>query len=243
MTGMSEHDLLQIEALGFSLPKNRISFLDFLRQHLPGLRLKDFVNDIDDKLSPLTSATLLKEINFFEKAPQTLMIQYFSEDESDEKTGLGFARTFIKYPSELVVDHDFFRLPEQHRRQGKGRALISTCLKYYQECGVARIRLETGLEDGGLVWAKLFFTATEKSEVETILENARLSLTMTQYPAVKNVYDVYYKRSPEGRDFPMSLWSRLPGMEQILRKSRWHGELNLADQKVLTKFNLLNENA
>ena len=100
--------------------------------------------------------------------------------------------------------------------------------------------MDSGLENGGLVWAKLFFTATKKSEVEMILEDARLSLTTAQYLAVKNVYDVYYKRLPDGRDFPMSLWSRLPGMDLILQKSRWHGELDLADPKVLTKFNLLN---
>ena len=168
------------------------------------------------------------------------MLQYFSEDENDEKTGLGFARTFIKYPSELVVDHDFFRLPEQHRGQGKGKAMIFGCLKHYLECGASRVRVDTALENGGLVWAKLFFTATEKREVETILEDARLSLTTAQYPAVRNVYEVYYKRLPEGRDFPMSLWSRLPGMDIILQRSRWHGELDLSDPKVLTKFNLLN---
>jgi len=240
MTPVNKNDLLQIEALGFSIPGNRGGFLDFLRQHLPDLRLKDFVSEIDSQLSQLTSATLFKELDFFEKEPPTLMLQYFSEDENDEKTGLGFARTFIKYPSELVVDHDFFRLPERYRRQGKGKALILTCLKYYLECGVSRVRVDAGLENGGLVWAKLFFAATDKSEIEVILEDARLSLTTVQYLAVKNVYDVYYNILSEGRDFPMALWSRLPGMGTILQKSHWHGELDLTDQKVLTKFNLLN---
>src|SRR5450631_3162534 len=123
MAMVTENDLLQIEALGFSLPGERVAFLDFLGQYLPGLRLKDFVREIDSHLSPLTSSTLFKELDFFENEPQTLMLQYFSEDENDEKNGLAFARTFIKYPSELVVDHDFFRLPEQHRGQGKGKAL------------------------------------------------------------------------------------------------------------------------
>jgi len=191
MTPVNENDLLQIEALGFSLPGDSVAFLAFLRKYLPDLRLKDFVGEIDNQLSPLTSTALCKELYFFEKEPPMLMLQYFSEDENDEKTGVGFARTFIKYPSELVVDHDFFRLPERYRRQGKGKALILTCLKYYLECGVSRVRVDTGLEDGGLVWAKLFFTATEKKEVETILENTRLSLTSAQYLAVKNVYAVY----------------------------------------------------
>jgi len=236
-------DLRKVEALGFSVSGEQTTFLEFLGQHLPGLRLADFVEAIDNFLAPLTQSKLTKELHFFDQHPPMLMLQYETASETDKQKYLGLSRAFIRYPAELVVDHDFIQLPEEHRGKGKGKAIITACLNYYLECGVSRVRIYTGLEHGGLVWAKLFFAATDKKEVEAILEDAQASLTSGQYQAVQKIYELYYKKDPNGRKFPMLLWSRLPGMGRILQRNRWHGELDLTDRKTLANFNLFKDDA
>ena len=85
MTPVNENDLLQIEALGFSLPGDSVAFLAFLRKYLPDLRLKDFVGEIDNQLSPPTSTALCKELYFFEKEPPMLMLQYFRRTKTTKR--------------------------------------------------------------------------------------------------------------------------------------------------------------
>jgi len=101
--------------------------------------------------------------------------------------------------------------------------LLNLSLQQYLHLSVDEILLEAALADGGYVWAKAFFMVTVPSEVKAILDEAEKCLTPGQFKFVKRVFDNYYSLDPEGKAFPMVKWSRLAGMDTILRKSRCHG--------------------
>jgi hypothetical protein len=145
-------------------------------------------------------------------------------------------KAFIRYPDELVADHDFFRIPLAKRHQGIGKQMLNISLQQYLRLGVDKIRLTAGLANGGYVWAKAFFAATVPAEVKTILDLAEKKLPPLQFKFVKRIYDNYYNNYPGGKDFPMVKWSNLPGMDVILSEREWHGKLDLNNPDVLTKF-------
>lgn len=229
-------DITEIEAIGFNITFDKTPLKDFLLNYFPGIDLKEYLKGINELLSPLTHASIEKELAYFEEPPPMLIIQFYSQDEGDEQKGLALSRTFIRRDDELIVEHDFFRLPVIARQKGIGKKMLNLSLQQYLHLGVDKIVLEAALDDGGYVWAKAFFTATDPAEVKAILDEAEKSLTAGQFKFVKRVYDNYYSHSPNGKAFPMVKWSRLGGMETILRKSRWHGEIDLNNSELLAKF-------
>ena len=92
------------------------------------------------------------------------------------------------------------------------------------------------LEDGGLVWAKLYFMATDVNDVNIILAAARAQLPPKQFAIVERIYNNYYSKHPDGQSFPMIKWAELPFMEAILRKSTWNGTVDLANPQEFSNF-------
>jgi hypothetical protein len=233
---VTNEEIAEIEALGFAITSGKTPLTKVLQEYFPGFQLGEYLKSIDDLLSPLTEVKIEKELVYFEGDAPMLLLQYFSEDEADDETGLGLSRAFIHYPDELVVDHDFFRIPLVARQQGIGKQMLNISLQQYLRLGVDKIRLRAGLANGSYVWAKAFFSATKPLEVKTILNLAEKKLTPAQFKFVKRVYDNYYDNHPDGKTFPMVKWSDLPGMDVILSESEWHGELDLNNSAILTKF-------
>lgn len=233
---ITDEEINQVEGLGFEITSGTKSLKDFLNDSFPGLQLFRFLKEIDDLLSPLTSKPIQREVGYFETKPETIIIQYYAEDHNDEVNGLALSRTLIKYNDELIAEHDFFVLPLSARKQGIGKKVLNYGLQQYLRLGVDKIRVYAALEDGGYVWAKASFTATEQSEVKIILDKAATELKPEQYKFVKRIYDNYYDKNPGGKAFPIVKWSALPGMESVLRKSKWSGEIDLNNTELLTKF-------
>lgn len=233
---VTAEDIAEVEAMGFNITSDKTPLKDFLLNYFPGINLKEYLKGIDELLTPLTQASIEKELAYFEEPPPMVIIQFYSQDEGDDQTGLALSRTLIRRDDELIAEHDFFRIPAAARQQGVGKKMLELSLQQYLRLGVDKIVLEAALADGGYVWAKAFFTATDPTEVKVILDEAEKSLTPGQFKFVKRVYDNYYSLYPDGKAFPMVKWSRLGGMETILRKSRWHGEIDLNNSELLAKF-------
>jgi hypothetical protein len=154
----------------------------------------------------------------------------------DPNTGLALSRTLVKDATGKVAIHDFFRIPLAFRKGGHGRAILDYGLQQYLNIGVDVIKVHAALADGGFVWARAHFTAVDKKEVALILASAKLSLQGDVFKKVKEIYDNYYTNEPQGKAFPINKWSHIPEMETVLRKSHWHGEIDLNNQELLTKF-------
>ncbi|WP_158288401.1 GNAT family N-acetyltransferase [Mucilaginibacter psychrotolerans] len=233
---MTAEDIAEVEAIGFNITSGKKPLKDFLLAYFPGFDLREYLKEIGELLTPLTQAKIEKELAYFEEPPPMIIVQFYSEDEGDDETGLALSRAFIRHDDELIAEHDFFRIPETARGQGIGKKMLNLSLQQYLRLGVDKIVLEAALADGSYVWAKAFFTATVPTEVKMILDEAEKCLSPAQFKFVKRVYDNYYSKYPNGKAFPMVKWSRLEGMETILRKSRWHGEIDLNNSELLAKF-------
>jgi len=120
----SAEEVTQIEALGFSITAGSISLTDFINNYFPGLHLLPYLEDIDSLLSPLALPLITKCLYYFEKEPQMLIVQYLSANHDDEKNGLALSRAFVKKQDELIVEHDYFRIPLAGRNQGAGKSLL-----------------------------------------------------------------------------------------------------------------------
>jgi hypothetical protein len=150
--------------------------------------------------------------------------------------GLVFARTFMRDPAGIIiVNHDYFRLPESARGQNKGKEVLGTCFDQYMNIGVSKITVHAALQDGGYVWARAGFRAIHKIEVEVILKEAENRLPQDEYNIAKVWYDDHYNNF-SNLPFNISDWAGLPFMETILRGSHWHGEIDLTNPAELRNF-------
>jgi hypothetical protein len=227
------------KALGYVIhaPGVKFTLIDFIKNHFPGLELLKFLKEIDDMLKPMSTKKLTKVISYNETDPFELVIQYFSEDSDDPDDGLALSRTLIKGASGKVAIHDFFRIPLAFRKGGYGKAILSYGLQQYLNIGVDLIKVHAALADGGFVWARAHFVAVDKKEVALILASAKLRLQKEVFSQVKRIFDNYYSAEPQGKAFPINKWSHIPEMESILRSSDWHGEIDLNNSELLSKFN------
>ncbi|GGB19958.1 hypothetical protein [Puia dinghuensis] len=224
-----------IEALGFVFSGSSMPVDDFLNTHFPNLDLFAAVKSIDTILSPATSATKYKRI-ILEDNPLKVEIQFFSEDYGNEDTGLVLVRTFTLDSAGPVVSHEFFRLPRMARRKGISKKILTALFQQYVNMGVKKILVFAALEDGGYVWATQYFMAVDPMEVEKILARAQVELPQAQYILAKRVFDNYYAKNIGGQAFPMYKWAELSFMEPILRKSAWHGAVDLTNPVEFSNF-------
>jgi len=233
---ITNEEIERIKALGFETTGSTVPFVEFLNEYFPGFRIGEYLAALENLLGSLTQVRITKELSFHESPPPMLIIQYYSGDCEDDQTGLAFSQAFTRHGNEIVAELDYLRIPESARKKGLSKKVLNLNLQQYEAMGVAKIKLEAALSNGGLVWAKAFFSATEPEEVKTILIKAENKLTAEQFKFVERVYDNYYNQNPDGKAFPMNKWSQLAGMDQILQGSRWHGELDLNNSDILTKF-------
>ena len=234
---VTREEIAAVEKSGFHITAGKVPCHKFINDHFAGLHLKTYLQEIDDLIVPLSEANLEKEFSYFDQyPPPMIIIQYCSNDHANDKTGLALSLTFIRQNDQIIADIDFLRLPLSARGKGIAKQFLKLSMEQYEYLGVNKIRLEAALENGGLFWAKAFFVATEQNEVKAILDRAEHALPKTQFGFVKRIYDNYYFSHPNGKAFPMSKWSQIPGMDKVLTGSYWHGELDLNNSDLLAKF-------
>ncbi len=150
---------------------------------------------------------------------------------------LWFKRHFYwNSAKEIEVFHEYFKLPEKFQGQGIIKPIFQNSLQQYVNMNLKRILLEAGLSKGGYVWATYGFVAVNRFEIDVILEKAEKRLDSQVYEDVKYIYDFYYDKEPQGKEFPIFLWSRLPGMKEVLYGAEWDGALNFSDSTQFTRF-------
>ena len=230
-------EIKKIKALGFKVEHAESKYpADFVNEYFPGLDFFKFLSELHSLLKPIAEGNLEQTVNMSDAAPPMLLIVLYGTDFNDDDRDLVFERTFIRYPEQLVVEHDYFSLPLDARMQGLSKKVTACCLKQYLNMGVDKIRVHATLEDGRLIWAKFGFKAVKKAEVTAILISAKRNLNDQQFSIIERFYNAYYENEPEGAAFPMEDWGRLVFMEGTLRGSDWYGELDLTDQKELLNF-------
>lgn len=218
------------------IPDDEAALIAVLNDHFPGLRLDELLDGYESLLSPFSTLPEDKQIRFFGQPAPWLRVQYYSSNFPDEDKGLVLARIFRYENEKLIVEHEYFVLPETARGQNIGKKLLAMSLVQYERMGVKEIRVFAGLSDGGLVWAKVGFKATDKAEIDRMLKLAESNLPKEQYEDVRAIYDLYYTTEPEGTAFPVKDWALLGFMDDILKQIDWHGRIDLTNENELSNF-------
>jgi len=209
---------------------------DFINRHFPNFDLFKLLEDINTILTPFWSTSIEKTVYLKDSQPPEIIIAFLTYDYSYESTGLVLVRTFTWEQDHLIVKHDFFRIPVKFRRLGIAKNVFKVFLQQYVNMGVQKIKVLASLADGGYVWALNYFTATNKREVEVILESAQTRLSPSEYGDVEQIFNNYYTNNPHGTAFPIQKWAELPFMVDILRGSSWNGAIDLNNSEQFSNF-------
>lgn len=225
-----------IKLIGFGITANIAeSEDDFLNKYFPNCDLFSLLQQIDNLLTPYCKSQIEKSVHLSAGPPPKVGILFSTDDYHDELMGLVLLRTFT-WANELIVKHDFFRLPFDCRGKGIAKRLFRSFIQQYVNMGVKKIRVFAALADGGYVWAKNFFTADNKAEMEEILNKSRQHLNSEQFKFVERIYDNYYIKDPVGKAFPIQKWAELPFMKDVLRGSEWEGTIDLSNSEQFSNF-------
>ena len=233
---ISAKQVQKVIALNYTIePDDQAALTRLINRQFANFEIDKLLTEFESLLAPWSTPPELKEIRFFEQPPW-LRIQYYSANYLDENDGLVLARIFRYDNDQLIVEHEYFVLPENARGKMVGKKLLAASFEQYERMGVKEIRVFAGLSDGGLVWAKVGFKATSRSEMDMILKIAQLSLSTEQFEDVQAIYDLYYTIEPDGTAFPIKDWALLGFMDNILKQVDWHGRIDLTNDKELSNF-------
>jgi GNAT superfamily N-acetyltransferase len=234
---ISDAEIAEIKAMGFSFEGAPDPPARFISTNFPNFDLLTLLQEVDRHLGSTTNEPIQKKVFLKVGAGlPDLQIQYNSEDYNDENLGLAFMRKLAWEDGGLMATHQYFRIPKLFRNKGIAKEILRALLQQYVNMGVKKILLRASLEDGGLVWAKLHFLGTDKSDVDQILGVAKATLSPKELQFVEKIYVNYYSQYPDGQSFPMYKWAELAFMESILRKSAWNGAVDLTNPQEFTKF-------
>ena len=228
-------DVDEIIGLGYSIVGARhLSLAGFIQHHLPGFDLLKLLKVVEQFFTP-TSKTSIHKVIAVDSSNKSLEITY-KNTYTGEDDALLFVRRFIIVQNEVHIYHDYCIIPKKHRNRGLVKPVFQESLRQYQNMQASKILVHAALSGGGYVWAKHGFVATDKIEVDYILEQAHLQLSETEFSDVEVIYNGYYKAHPNGTRFPMLLWAAMDCMKSVLLKSNWNGELDLTNPKELSNF-------
>ncbi len=159
-------EIAEIKTLGFEFHGITALQEDLINANFPNCNLLLFLKQINDIFSPLCHTATNKFIHLNNSTPPEIEIQYFTNDYDDEINGLALSRIFFWQNGELVVKHDYFRLPESSRGKGIAKQIFRSCLQQYINMDVKKILVHAALKDGGYAWARNYFAVTNQSEIK-----------------------------------------------------------------------------
>lgn len=232
---LTSAEIAEIESLGFQFLGISAFQENFINENFPNCNLFLLLKQINNIFSPLCNVPVTKLIYLNNSTPE-IKIQFFTDDYEDEIHGLAFSRIFCWKGEDLVVKHDYFRLPQSNRGKGIAKLIFRVCIQQYVNMNINKILVQACLKDGGYTWARNFFTANNQDEMKQILDNAQSKLTTFQFQAIEKIYRNYYSKNPAGIAFPIVKWAELPFMKEILRGSSWHGMIDLDNHEQFTNF-------
>lgn len=205
-----------------------------MRKEFANFDLVKLLEVIEAVLTPVTKFTISRTI-YYQDVPPKLRVEY-QNTATNEEDDLVFDREFINTSKGIEIIHHYCIVPKDEQGKGLIKTVFQASLQEYVNMGAIKIYVHAGLTGGGHVWARHGFVAVNQSEVKTILDAAKGKLSRTDFGIVKSVYDKYYKDFPDGRAFPMLIWSKIDAMKEVLRGSDWHGELDLKNSEQFSNF-------
>ncbi|QJD98236.1 hypothetical protein HH214_21325 [Mucilaginibacter robiniae] len=227
---------LLMEIPGFVVKvENGLDVKAFLEKNFPGFNPTEVSAQADALLGPMAITAITRKWTLTDPPPH-INFYFGSKDAFVEKTGVCLSRTFRCTEQGVVVHHDYFTIPEQHRHQGTGIKILKSWFDLYVAMNIRKILVHATLEDGGYVWARVGFKATRRDEVDKILARAKRELTTERFSVIQGYYDDHYNNFVD-QPFPLEYWARISYMKSVLKASSWHGQIDLTNESEMTNFN------
>lgn len=229
-------DTKKIIDLGYAIrTSDPVPLAAFMNKEFINFNLVSLLNELELSLTPTTNLKITRQI-CYSINPPTLEISFGNEYATDDEA-LIFDRKFWKSHAVINVDHNMCVLPLNFQGKGVLKKVFQNSLQQYINMDAKIIHIYAGLNGGGYVWARHGFVANNKAEVETILNDAKMRLSATDFKPVEHIFNTYYAKSPNGISFPMRLWAMLDTMKPILMGAHWQGHVNLDNSTQLRNFN------
>lgn len=233
---LSSADIAIIRSLGYSILSESTAPESFINTYFANLDLSTLLTKIDAILRPYYKRNFRKELHLRDGIPSELLILIYSNDDGEPDNDLALYRRFTFESPDLVVWHEFFRLPKEARGLGTSKLVSHALLQQYVNMGVKKVRIHAALSDGGYVWARSYFTADNKTEVDRILRKAQSRLDSKEFAIAERIHNNYYTKYPDGKAFPMNKWAELAFMKNVLRGSQWYGTIDLKNPEQFNNF-------
>jgi Phage Mu protein F like protein len=96
----------------------------------------------------------------------------------------------------LVVEHSHFEIPNAFQQGGNGKAMMRASLALYDELGIERVEVSTGLTQGGYVWARYGFAAENSERMRERIKGAARSRRDFDEDDVDLIEDAVDQASP-----------------------------------------------
>lgn len=232
---LTDQEFEDVKILGFKVSTTITDIPGFVNMNFPNLDLLKWAKECQELLEHLATKPVEKGL-YFREPPPTFELEILSEDWSDKINGLAYSRKFVLEKGDIAVFHNYLTIPLKDRKKGIAKKVLRASTQQYLNTDVKKLKVRASLEDGGLVWTKWFFTADYKSDMDVILQKAKLVLSRPQYEAVERIFDNYYTKNPSGTAFPIEKWAELPFMEVILRGSEWTGTVDFMNSDQFSNF-------
>lgn len=244
-----ESDFDLIESIGFSVvPKSAQNFSSLINVNYTNFNLARLLKEIDMLLIGTTDEDKVKSVTINVDLDNDLTFYYCDKKFLEDHKELALCRIFTKdSEGKILVEHAYFQLPSIFQNKGIAKKILKESLKEYVNIGVESILIYAALDGGGYSWAKCGFVATNRWEVEVILDKALRSTDITDEEKliVQKIFNNYYSKAPLGDEFPIVKWATLtresngfllPYMKLILRGTHWHGKLDLKNPDYFSIF-------
>jgi hypothetical protein len=143
--------------------------------------------------------------------------------------GVELRRDFYHDGDGWTVEHVAFELPIDYRGTGNARLMMRASVEEYDRLGVSRIETEAGGQDGGYVWARAGFVASNELTVRQYLMRGAVGLDAADFEAVSRVLTGAGPGAMMSDLAALSVPSNTHLGRDFLRGTQWHGHIDLTD--------------
>lgn len=203
---------------------------------LQGMNLPELASDMDDLAK-------IARLNLADKSVDSNTISLKSPDRETIIT-----RTFIRTKAGVEVNHSIFALPNDVQGLGLGKKILRAWVKQYDQMPkLTRIKISTGFDKGGYVWARYGFKANTGEEALAAIQNEHArafehqsihivkddtgnsyTLTKAQYLEDVAMLEAFIEQHPN-TPFLMKHLSDTKHGRALLMNTQWNGFIDWKD--------------
>jgi GNAT superfamily N-acetyltransferase len=133
-------------------------------------------------------------------------LHYTADFKDQHGTVVGsIQRTFSVRDGKVVVDHDYFRIREEHQGKGVAADMMKQHDELYERIGATEINVHANIDVGGYTWALMGFDFASRRHHEEMIDRVADRIAQVENPGAS-----WERRSSRIRELRDSLSRQLP---------------------------------